>query len=104
MIKPPLKMYVHRLEQMINKIDEDGCEAFCPIEKRFKLKFENHKWQPLQKINGDEGDWCSICQYFMGIPHNCPCQYYKKKGQDPIEEALKRIQAYKDEPGKEKHD
>ena len=93
-MKPTVKMFVRRLELMINHVEGDNCECVCPGSRKFKVALNT---PPTANIHPKR--WCIICKVFMedSALFLCPCHHYKKKGIDPIKEALKRIAKYRKE-------
>ena len=97
-MKPTVKMFVRRLELMLNHVEGEKCERVCPGLKKFKVG--GGEKPPTANVHPHR--WCMICRTFMidGLSFMlqvCPCFHYKKKGIDPIKEALRRIAKYRKE-------
>lgn len=98
-VKPTVKAFVRRLELMINHIGKEGSQAVCPGRRGFvanKCIAKSANAGLLPNMS-----WCHTCQDFMGIAYfymdkKCPCYFYMDKRKDPIKEALKRIQAWRE--------
>ena len=97
-MKPTVKMFVRRLELMINHVEGDNCECVCPGSKGFSV---GSYYSPNAHLTYPHS-WCTTCRTFMTdglslILQVCPCYHYKKNGMDPIKEALGRIAKYRKE-------
>uniref|UniRef100_A0A6M3LJF3 Uncharacterized protein n=1 Tax=viral metagenome TaxID=1070528 RepID=A0A6M3LJF3_9ZZZZ len=97
-MKPTVKMFVRRLELMINHVEGEECDLVCPGSKKFRVG----SYAPPHAHLTYPHVWCITCRTFMAdglslILQVCPCHHYKKKGMDPIKEALRRIAKYRKE-------
>ena len=91
-MKPTTKMFVHRLELMLNHVGV-GCQGLCPGHKGF-----NYAGSCAYPIAGlvNRYEWCDTCLTFMGVRgSSCPCGYYTMRQKDAIVEARKRISAWR---------
>jgi len=89
-MKPTTKMFVHRLELMIDHA-RVGCQGLCPGQKGFKYDGCAYPVAGLANMY----EWCDTCKEFMGVRgSSCPCGYYAMRQKDAIVEAFKRISAW----------
>lgn len=112
--QPTMRMFVRRLEQMLNKVEQSGLDcktsAFCPAHVGYITTAPGgaHMWfRPALGITcqtqGARQGWCVPCTSFMGIEPagtyyyptwQCPCHQY---GTNAIPEARRRIAQWRKE-------
>ena len=90
-MEPTTKMFVHRLELMLNHVGV-GCQGLCPGHKGFNYVDCSDPVAGLANMY----EWCFTCRTFMGVyGSSCPCGYYAMREKDAIVEAVKRINVWR---------
>jgi thiol-disulfide isomerase/thioredoxin len=86
-MRPTMKMFVRRLEQMLDKAkrEDTALRLYCPGGLKFSAA--SH---PTLGLDG--GNWCHYCKEFMETML-CPCDKY---GPYSYEEARRRIEEWRE--------
>lgn len=98
------RFYIQRLKTMIKTYGKDLC-YHCPLQKGFgdRGEFINEACSTVGGVYV-KVDGCGVCRRLMNIPtvSDCPCSYFKRTKQVPLEKAKKVIERWEKENGEVK--
>lgn len=94
------KFYIQRLKEMVVTHGEDLCGlcGHCPLQEDFEINGEFIDEAKPNMVS------CILCKKLNGVLESggmadCPCSYYNRTKQVPLEEARKIINKWEKENG-----